>query len=148
MDVPIVVADQGFANLARQMGRWMEQVLGSEYHRFHGERTWAPAIDLYEDESCFYMVADLAGVDPETVDLHVEENTNRLILRGERQAPRPPAGEKRCSNPRPGTLRLHVMEINRGPFLRSLDLPEMVDRPGICACYRQGLLWVRMPKKG
>jgi len=145
MDASIAVADHGFSPLAQQMSRWVEQVLGSEYRVYHAERGWSPSINLYEDEGFFYLVADLAGVDAEKVDLRVEKG--KLLLRGERAGPRPP-GRKDCPVPNPGTLRLHLMEIDHGPFLRVLEVPEFVDTDGICACYRNGFLWVKMPKKG
>ena len=146
MNVPLITADQGFSSLARHMSRWIEQVLGSDYAKYHARQAWSPAIDLYEDEASFYLVVDLAGVDPKTVDLHVDQAKDKLLLAGEREAPRPP-GKAEC--PPPGrSLRLQLMEINHGPFLRTLDLPESVQKEQICACYKQGFLWVKMPKKG
>ena len=148
MNVPLITAEEGFSSLARHMSRSMEQVLGSDYARFHSEQAWSPAIDLYEDQTSFYMAADLAGVDSETIDLHVDEKKGKLLLRGERRPLRPPAGQKDCRESPPERLRLHLMEINQGPFLRELDLPGSVDTERICACHKQGFLWVKMPKKG
>lgn len=144
MKVPLVTADEGFSSLAKHMSRWMEQVLGSDYARFHRDQAWRPAIDLYEDDRSYYLVADLAGVNPEKIDLHVEKG--KLLFRGERQSPRPP-GQADCPAPAPGSLRLHLMEINQGPFVRAIQLPASVDGDGICACYKNGFLWVKMPKK-
>ena len=44
MNVPLIAAEEGFSSLARHMSRWMEQVLGSDYARFHSEQAWSPAI--------------------------------------------------------------------------------------------------------
>lgn len=146
MNAPLITADQGFSSLARQMSRWMEHVLGPDYPKYHSEQAWSPSIDLYEDPSCFYVVADLAGVEAKTVDLRVVEG--KLLLRGERRAPRPPAGGKNCTEPAPGPLRLHLMEVSHGPFMRLLELPESVDPDQMCACYKHGFLWVKMHKRG
>ncbi len=41
----------------------------------------------------------------------------------------------------------HLMEIDHGPFLRSVEVPSSVDVEAINAKYRSGLLWILLPKK-
>jgi HSP20 family molecular chaperone IbpA len=41
---------------------------------------------------------------------------------------------------------MHMMEIDHGPFHRALEMPERVVSDQIKACYRNGFLWVKMPK--
>jgi HSP20 family protein len=135
-------AAENIGSAAEQMGRWLDRVLGSDYRRFRPREAWTPSINLYEDPKSLFLVVELAGVEPSSIDLNVEEG--RLVLRGERQAPRP-AKRKDCSSV--GTLRLHLMEIDHGAFLRTLDLPASIDPAGIEACYRNGMLCVKMPKK-
>ena len=86
-------------------------------------------------------MADLAGIDPEVIDLRVQKN--QLILRGQRPSPRSPD----CSDKQAAAFRLHHMEIEHGPFIRKVDLPEEIDVKGIEAVYRNGFLWVKMPRK-
>jgi len=139
MKVALRLAEGDLPSLAEQMSRWLDRVLGPEYQRYRTRDTWQPSINLYEDPLAFYVVADLAGIKAESIDLRVEKG--KLLLRGERGSPRPqPAG-----NP-PGRLRMHLMEIDHGPFLRALQLPEDIDDGRIEACYRNGFLWVKMPK--
>jgi HSP20 family protein len=142
MNVAIRLADEDISFMADRMRRWVDGILNQDYHRYHLGQAWNPSINLYEDEAGFHLVADLAGIDPEVVDLRVEKN--RLILRGQRQPPRPPGlTDKQTSS----SLRLHHMEIEYGPFVRTVDLPEEINVKKIEAVYRNGFLWVKMPRK-
>jgi len=145
MNVPLQVAAEDTSGMADQMGRWLDRVLGPDYQRYRGEGAWRPSINLYEDGESYHLVADLAGIEPETMDLRAEKG--RLILRGQRPSPRPPGGEAGQASAS-GSLRLHLMEIDHGPFQRTLELPEAVDAERIEAHYRHGFLWVKMPKEG
>lgn len=129
-----------FSSLGDQMGRWLDNVLGPDYHRYRPGDNWEPGINLYEDSASFYVVVDLAGVDAESLDLRIERG--ELTLRGERQSPRPHRGEGEGA-----PIRVHLMEIDHGPFLRTLELPDSVDPGSIEATYRNGFVWVRMSKK-
>jgi HSP20 family protein len=142
--VSISMAEEGFTALAKQMSRWIEHVMGTDYAHYHNSM-WRPAVNLYEDAEAFYLVADVAGVDAKTIDLQVQKQM--LVLRGERLSPRPPAEKGRCKGVKTTPMRLHMMEINHGPFHRVLELPQEVDSKGIQACYRNGFLWVTMPKQ-
>ncbi|MHC4717992.1 MAG: Hsp20/alpha crystallin family protein, partial [Planctomycetota bacterium] len=70
---------------------------------------------------------------------------DQLILRGERPSPRPPERSDCCLDD-PERSRMHMMEIDHGPFHRALEMPERVVSDQIKACYRNGFLWVKMPK--
>jgi HSP20 family molecular chaperone IbpA len=39
------------------------------------------------------------------------------------------------------------MEIDHGSFCREVELPHDVARDRISAVYRDGLLWIELPKK-
>jgi len=123
--------------LARHMSKWMDQVMGPPYQKYFAENVWSPAINLYESETDYYLVVDLAGVEvDEEIDLHVEDT--RLTLAGRRSSPAPPVKD---------AVRLHLMEIDHGRFCRDVEVPKDVDVEAIHASYRTGFLWVRMPKK-
>lgn len=101
--------------------------------RFAGvRRAFRPAVDAYrcEDPPRIVVVVDLAGVDPE--DVHVDAAARRLVIRGERRRPRLQA-------------RYHVMELDYGPFERTIHLGEDVDVEHAVATYRQGLLEIVLP---
>jgi HSP20 family protein len=85
---------------------------------------------------------DLAGVVKEEIDLQVHKQT--LTLKGNRLVPTPSRdgaaeGHAKC--------RIHVMEIDHGPFIREVELPDDIESERIIATYRNGMLWIELPKK-
>ena len=129
--------EDDFEAMARRMRRWVGEVVTGGFQEHPLGECWSPAVNLYEDRSCYCVVAELAGVDTERVDLHTEGR--RLVLKGVRQPPR----MRECREP----VRLHHMEIDHGRFRRVIDLPSDVDRDAIEAKYCRGLLWIHLPKK-
>ena len=96
-------------------------------------RTEFPCVDLTETNDAVHLVADLPGVYPEAVDLHVAGAT--LTLRG--TITQPPLGQG-------GTI--HRCERQAGRFERTLALPAVVDADAAVAELRHGVLHVRLPK--
>jgi len=123
--------------LSRRMSHWVDQVIGQGYSKYCTGDGWTPAVNLYEEPGQYCVVADLAGVSPEQVDLHADNGV--LVLRGERAVPQLPEG---CV-----ATRVHLMEIDHGRFCREIELPGDVDVDRISASYKNGYLWVRLPKK-
>lgn len=96
-------------------------------------RGFAPSVDIGEDEKYFLVSADLPGIKPEDLDIHVENNV--LTIRGERKYEQ--KGEKQ------GYYRV---ERHYGAFQRSFMLPEGVDQDAIEANLEHGTLTLRVPK--
>ncbi|HMD86179.1 MAG TPA: Hsp20/alpha crystallin family protein, partial [Terriglobia bacterium] len=46
-------------------------------------RTWAPPVDIYENGDNLVLKAELPGINPDEVEIRVEDNT--LYLKGERK---------------------------------------------------------------
>ena len=86
----------------------------------------------------YFVCADLAGMDGEAIDVH--EDGDRLVIRGCRTTPVPPCAE--------APLSVDRMEIDSGPFRRTIELPADVDWSGMRARYRAGMLWVTLPRIG
>jgi HSP20 family molecular chaperone IbpA len=42
--------------------------------------------------------------------------------------------------------RVHLMEIDHGPFAREVELPLNVEKDQIKAQHRNGMLWIGLPK--
>ncbi len=131
------LAEEGHPSIANQMGRWVEQVLGKSFHKYCPGDSWTPAVNLYEDAVSYLIVVDLAGLRTEDIDLRVEKNV--LVLSGERQTPTLPD----TSPP----VRVKLMEIDHGPFCRSIELPADANLEAVQACYRGGFLWIRVAKR-
>ncbi|NLE30551.1 MAG: Hsp20/alpha crystallin family protein [Phycisphaerae bacterium] len=125
-----------FDDVILQVNHFMDQFMQKSFFRFKPCGNWQPVINLYEIPDAFYICVDLAGVDPKQVELHVE---NKLLhIMGHRVTPAPTGGT---------SARIHVMEIDHGPFCRSVNIPDGVDIDKIKAHYTQGLLWINLPKK-
>jgi HSP20 family protein len=96
--------------------------------------SWAPPVDIYEQDGNIVLKAEVAGVDPQDVDVRVENNV--LTLRGERKFTEE---AKRDS--------YHRVERSYGSFSRSFTLPTVVDTEKIKAEVKDGVLRVTLPKK-
>jgi HSP20 family protein len=96
--------------------------------------SWAPAVDIYEQDGNLVLKAELAGVDPKDVDVRVENNV--LTLHGERKLD----GEVKKDDYR-------RVERSYGSFSRSFSLPTVVDTEKIKAEYKDGVLRLVLPKK-
>lgn len=96
-------------------------------------RAWAPNVDVYETETEYVAVVELAGVDPGSVTIEIEREA--VAITGERSATTPIG----CSD----YLQL---EIPFGAFERVLLFPAGVDATQATANFDEGLLTVRLPK--
>jgi HSP20 family protein len=97
-------------------------------------RPWSPAVDIFETENELVLKADLPDVDPNNVDVRVENQT--LTIAGERKF------EKQDS-----AKGYHRIERSYGSFTRSFAVPNSFDTENIAASYKNGLLTVNLPKK-
>jgi len=95
---------------------------------------WAPAVDIKEEDRQFVLVADIPGVSPEDIDIHMENGI--LTIKGERDT------EKKTE--RDGYKRI---EREHGIFYRRFTMPEGVDADGIDAKSDNGVLTVTIPKQ-
>jgi HSP20 family protein len=95
---------------------------------------WAPAVDIFERDGNIVLKAELPGVDPKDVQVHLENNV--LTLRGERKFDQEVKKES-----------YHRVERSYGAFSRSFHLPTTVDVNNIKADYKDGVLNVALPKR-
>jgi HSP20 family protein len=96
--------------------------------------TWAPAVDIFENEHELVVKADLPDVDPKDLDIRVENNL--LTIRGERKF------EKKSDEG--SYLRV---ERAYGSFARSFSLANTVNSEAIKADYQNGVLTLSIPKR-
>ena len=97
-------------------------------------RTWAPPVDIYENGDNLVLKAELPGINPDDVEIRVEDNT--LYLKGERKF------EKEVKE-----QSYHRVERSYGAFTRTFSLPNSVDADKVTANYKDGVLTLTMPKK-
>jgi HSP20 family protein len=99
-----------------------------------GRGTPFPPVNLYETADGYMLTAELPGLEPKDVDLSIEGN--RVTLRGERKIEVP--DDKQTS--------LHRRERQSGIFRRTVELPQQADPEKAQAVYRNGVLWLHIPK--
>ncbi len=96
--------------------------------------TFAPAVDVYEDEHQVTLKIEVPGIDEKDIDVRVENNT--LTVHGERKIDK----EEKEENYR-------RVERQYGSFTRTFTLPTTVDTEKVSANYDKGVLKVALPKK-
>lgn len=96
--------------------------------------SWIPPVDIYEDDSYFYVTAELPGFEKD--DIHIKVKENVLILQGRRD----------LNSPDEIGANYHRIETNFGSFLRTFTLPEPIDKEKIQATYINGVLEIKLPK--
>jgi len=99
--------------------------------------TWIPPVDITEHADRFELAVDLPGVDPDKVEVTLEDGV--LSLSGERQAPAKNGTEHEETRRR--------LERHYGRFYRRFVLPEMVDAERVQASGRNGVLEITIPKQ-
>jgi len=141
--MPIETASEAnFGSVQRQMQRLMEQ-MQKNFFNFCPTETWTPNVNLYENDTAYVVCVDLSGVDKEKIELVVADQ--KLTLRGTRIVPTP--ANNGSGEAHPPRLRVHVMEIDHGPFCREVELPADVAQDQISAAHLNGLLWIELPKR-
>lgn len=97
------------------------------------ERTWSPQMDIYETVDEIIILAEIAGVSKE--NLEVEINRKAVRIHGTRR----PVHHLTNS-----TYRL--AEIQYGKFERILYLPTAIDTETVIASFSNGLLHIHLDK--
>ena len=96
--------------------------------------SWAPSVDISENEKAFTLHADIPGVNPDEIEISMEKGV--LTVKGERNSEKVAEGEK-----------YRRVERQRGSFARSFTLPDSVDTDNIEAACAHGVLTVTIPKQ-
>jgi HSP20 family protein len=96
--------------------------------------TFAPAVDVYEDEHSITLKIDVPGIDEKDIDVRVENRT--LTVTGERKFEK----EEKEENYR-------RVERQYGSFSRTFTLPTTVDTESVSADYEKGVLKIKLTKK-
>ncbi|KIX14538.1 Hsp20/alpha crystallin family protein [Dethiosulfatarculus sandiegensis] len=96
--------------------------------------SWSPAVDIYETPDQVVIVAELAGVNKDQVQVILDDNVVRLYGRREPTC---------CS----GGARFHRMEIESGTFVRSFRITPRFIPEKVQAQMEDGLLYIFLPKE-
>jgi len=96
--------------------------------------TFAPAVDVYEDEHKVTLKIEVPGIDEKDIDVRVENNV--LTVSGERKIEKDEKEEN-----------YRRVERQHGSFTRTFTLPQTVDTENVSADYDKGVLKISLPKK-
>jgi HSP20 family protein len=139
--VAIRFAEKPFRAPASSPSKILEQLQNKGYYGFFSNENWTPNVNLYESEAAYLVCVDLSGVEKEKIDSEVVNG--RLRMSGNRAVPMWTDGETKTNI----RIRMHLMEIDHGSFARDVELPQDVHHEQINARYRDGMLWIELPKK-
>ena len=136
--VPLAAQASGssFDDLADQVWSMMQKMTDPQFFCSRAPSAWQPRINIYETETCYLVCVELAGMACHEIDVRVSGST--LCVQGSRPKPPLPIDAPEVS--------VHAMEIDSGRFARELPLPGDVAAERIAANYRQGYLWVVLPR--
>jgi HSP20 family protein len=96
--------------------------------------TYAPPVDIYEDEHNILLKLEVPGIDEKDIDVRMENTT--LTVHGERKMEK----EEKEEN-------FRRVERQYGEFTRSFTLPSTVNLAQVSAHYDKGVLKISLPKK-
>lgn len=125
-----------FTTLQDRMNRLFQESFGPGQGREEAltNTSFAPAVDVYEDEHTVTLKIEVPGIDEKDIDVRVENNT--LTVHGERKLEKDEKEEN-----------YRRIERQYGSFTRTFTLPNTVDSENIEANYDKGVLKIRLAKR-
>jgi HSP20 family protein len=126
-------ASRDLSDFQHQMNRLFDNFLGQASEPGPMDRSWAPAVDMYETANEVVVSAELPGLNEKAIQLSITGDL--LTIRGERQ------GNEEVKD---GSH--YRRERWFGRFERTLALPVPVEASKVKATYRDGVLTVKLPK--
>ena len=131
--IPNVTPWNDFEDFTSRLGRMLGE---SPFEWSHVQtRGWVPAVNVEESTDEMILTAELPGLNDDDIELELEANV--LTLRGQKR-------EEKKEETEEG--RYHVCERRYGSFERSFALPRTVNGEEINAHFKDGILFVHLPK--
>jgi HSP20 family molecular chaperone IbpA len=106
----------------------------SEAERTRDRRAYVPRADIYETDDEIIVVADMPGVDENSVDITLEKNILTINAYVEPVEPE--------------NYALAYAEYGVGDYQRSFTLSNQIDQDNIQAMVHNGVLQLNLPKAG
>lgn len=97
--------------------------------------SWVPPVDIREGPDLFLIRVDVPGVAPDHIQVAMEDGVLSISGDRPREEPEPRAFYRRLERP-------------SGQFERRFSLPESADPSRVSASGTNGVLEVRIPKRG
>ena len=100
-----------------------------------------PAAEVHDTPDAYELVLELPGVDRDAIEVTATDRT--LVISAERRSERQLPAEAAEGSDEPRPL---LSEFRYGTWSRSFRFPLPIERDGLQARYRDGLLSVTVPK--
>jgi HSP20 family protein len=108
------------------------EVAETDAERTRDRLAFVPRADIYETDDAIFVMADMPGVDESSLDITLENNV--LTING-------------CVEPLElEGYTLTYAEYREGDYVRSFRLSDEIDREGIEATLKDGVLRLSLPK--
>ena len=121
-------------DLASEMNTFVETIFGEDGAKCPAAaKAFTPRMDVDETETDYTITMDLPGVNPDEVNIDMEED--QLVIQGTRQRGKTVEGTEH-----------RRVERTFGEFHRSIKLSKVIDKEAITANYDHGVLTIVMPK--
>jgi HSP20 family protein len=109
-----------------------QEVADGDVERTRARRCFVPRTDIYEVGDDIHVVTDMPGVDDKSIDITLERNV--LTINGY------------VEPDYPDNYQLAYAEYDVGDYQRSFRLSDDIDREGIEATVKDGVLRLHLPK--
>jgi HSP20 family protein len=123
-----------YVSLQDRVNRLFRESQGGGQDESLTTSSFAPAVDVYEDEHNVTLKIEVPGIDEKDIDVRIENNT--LTVHGERKFEK----EEKEEN-------FRRVESRYGSFTRTFTLPSTVDSEKVEANYDKGVLKIQLAKK-
>lgn len=119
----------------RDLEHEVDRLLQGVNLTFHGVRTGRqyPAVNLHESANEYILTSELPATAPEDLELTIANGVLTM------------SGQRRDEGEIPED-RFRRQERPRGPWQRSLPVPERIQEDQLSADFHNGVLVVRLPK--
>lgn len=131
---PLATRFGGLNQLHNEINRLFDSLGGMDEEGAVPATDWMPAVDVSEHEDRYVLHADVPGVNPEDIEITLENGI--LTLRGQR--------EFSDTENRTGFRRVERVS---GSFFRRFALPDTADAEKISARSKNGVLELVIPKQ-
>jgi HSP20 family protein len=127
-----------FSNDLDEIESKLDKTIADMFHSLgpkfsFSKTTWKPQLDIYETKEKVFVVAELAGVEKDNLELEINPRAVRIF-------------GKRVAFPPAQNGRYRLAEIQYGPFERVLYMRTPINTETVSARYVDGFLHVEMEK--
>jgi|SRR5208283_5076721 len=109
-----------------------EAIISAGIERTRSTKVYAPAVDIMERQDDIVIIADMAGVDEQSVDITLDNKVLTIYGTVEPEIPE--------------NQRLAFAEYGVGDYQRVFTLTDEIDREKIQASVKNGVLKLILPK--